>query len=212
MSGDYPLVLRVAGRRCVVVGGGTVATRKVVGLVEVDADVTVIAPRVSTEIQILAEGDLVLVERRPFVPSDLDGALLSFAATDQRAVNQAVAEAAHERGVPVNVADDPAACDFTVPAVVRQRGVSLAISTGGRSPAFARFLREQLENWLTDDRCALLELAGEVRRDLRTSGRTLGPSAWRRALADVRVMQALEAGDPAAARRLFVDSLTGETG
>src|SRR5205823_3614563 len=98
----------------------------------------------------------VRVERRPFTPSDLDGALLAFAATDSRAVNAAVAEAARSRRVLVNIADDPAACDFTVPAQVRRRNVTVAISTGGRSPAFARHLREQLEVWLTDDHCALL--------------------------------------------------------
>src|SRR5581483_10821850 len=97
--------------------------------------------------------------------TDLDGAFLAVAATDHPDVNRAVAEAARARGVLVNVVDDPAACDFTVPATVRRGDITIAVSTGGRSPAFARHLRQALESWLTDERCSILELAAEVRRD-----------------------------------------------
>lgn len=207
MSAGYPVVLKLAGRRCVVVGGGSVATRKVGTLVRSGADVVVVAPEVAPEIESFAASGGVRVERRPFEPSDLDGAFLAFAATDSRSVNQTVAEAADERGVLTNVADDPSRSDFTNPGLVRRRDITLAISTGGRSPAFARFLREQLQDWLTDARCALLEVMADVRRDLRSAGKPLDSERWRRALDDEQVTRSIEAGDREGARRRIFETL-----
>ena len=207
MSTGYPVLLRLAGRRCVVVGGGSVATRKIGTLVRSGADVLVVAPEVEPEIEEFVASGGVEVKRRPFQPADLDGALLAFAATDQRAVNQAVVDAAEQRGVLVNVADDPSASDFNNPGIVRRRDITLAVSTGGRSPAFARFLREQLQEWLSDTRCTLLDLVAEVRRDLRSAGKSPGPESWRRAIDDEQVARAVEAGDREGARRRIFESL-----
>jgi siroheme synthase-like protein len=207
MSSGYPIVLRLAGRRCVVVGGGAVASRKVGTLVRSGADVLVVAPEIAPEIESFAASGGVRIERRPFEPSDLNGALLAFAATDRRDVNQSVAEAAEERGLLVNVADDPSASDFTNPGLVRRRDITLAISTGGRSPAFARFLREQLQEWLTDARCTLLEVITEVRRDLRAAGKSPDPERWRRAIHDEQVVESIEAGDREGARRRLFQTL-----
>jgi precorrin-2 dehydrogenase/sirohydrochlorin ferrochelatase len=206
----YPLTLRIAGRRCVVVGGGAVAARKVRGLIVSGADVLVVAPEIGPELAALAEHDTIRVGRRAFEPSDLDGALLAFAATNDRAVNEAVVRAAQARGMIVNVADDPAACDFTVPAVVRRRDVTLAVSTGGRSPAFARFLREQLQAWLTDARCALLDLAAELRRELQAAGAGVPPQRWQAALADEAALAALAEGDRESAHSRLREILTAE--
>ncbi len=208
MSGDYPLVLRLAGRRCVVVGGGAVAARKVHQPMVGGADVQVVAPVLSPELEALVSAGRIQAARRPFEPADLDGATLAFAATDSRAVNQAVAEAARARGVLVNVADDPVACDFTVPALVRRGDVTLAISTGGRSPAFARFLRDQLDGWLTDARCELLELLAELRRELRAADLPVNADRWQRAIADDAVTAALAAGNREAARSRLRTILT----
>jgi siroheme synthase-like protein len=207
MSAGYPVVLRLAGRRCVVVGGGAVASRKVGTLVRSGADVLVVAPEVAPEIESFVATGGVRVEHRPFEPADLDGAFLAFAATDRRDVNQMVAELAHERGVLANVADDPSASDFTNPGLVRRRDITLAVSTGGRSPAFARFLREQLQDWLTDARCTLLDLVTEVRRDLRSAGKPLDSDAWRRAIEDQQVNEAIASGDREGARRRILKSL-----
>ena len=200
-------MLRLAGRRCVVVGGGAVATRKIGTLVRSGADVVVVAPDIAPEIEALAASGGVQIVRRPFRPADLDGALLAFAATDRRDVNEAVAASATERGVLANVADDPSASDFTNPGLVRRRDITLAVSTGGRSPAFARFLREQLQEWLTDTRCALLDVVTEVRRDLRSAGKSLDPERWRRAIDDEQVVRSIEAGDREGARRRLFESL-----
>jgi siroheme synthase-like protein len=209
-AAGYPLVQRIAGQRCVVVGGGTVAARKIQGLLASGADVLVVAPELGPELATLAERGAMRVERRAFMPSDLDDALLAFATTDDRAVNESVAQAARARGTLVNVADDPVACDFTVPSVVRRGDVTVAISTGGRSPAFARFLREQLQVWLTDARCALLDLAAGVRGELQADGVTVHAQRWQAALADEAVLAALAAGDRQSAHNRLREILTAE--
>jgi siroheme synthase-like protein len=210
MSADYPVVLRVAGRRCVVVGGGAVAARKARALAEAGAEIVVVAPDVAPEIETLAGIGKLRVERRRFAPSDLDGAFVAFAATNLREVNQAVAGAASQRGVLVNVSDDPSSSDFANPSVVRRQDVTVAVSTGGRSPAFARFLREQLQEWLSDSRCTMLGLAAEIRRELLGRGTSLTPDRWRGALNDPHVLDAIEAGDDEAARQWVREAL--ETG
>jgi siroheme synthase-like protein len=209
MSTGYPVTLRVTGRRCVVVGGGAVATRRIGILTRAGAEVTVVAPDVSEEIEQLVGAGGVTLDRRPFEPTDLDEAFLALAATDSWQVNHAVAEAAAGRGVLVNVADDPAVSDFALPALVRRRDVTLAISTGGRSPAFARFMREELQRWLTDARCTLLELVADVRRDLRSAGKQLDSASWRRAIDDEQVSAAIAAGDREGARRRLFEALIG---
>jgi precorrin-2 dehydrogenase/sirohydrochlorin ferrochelatase len=212
-TSGYPVVLRILGRRCVVIGGGEVATRKVGALVREGADLLVVAPEVSPEIERLEETGGITVERRPFEPADLDGAFLAIAATDSWAVNHQVVEEAQTRGVLINVTDDQGACDFTVPATVRRKDITLAVSTGGRSPAFSRYLREQLTEWLTDARFMLLELMAELRRDLRSAGRTVRPETWRKAAADEGVTQALADGDrEGARRRLFEILMAGQAG
>ena len=137
----YPLFMDVSGSRCVVVGGGGVASRKVRGLLESGARVVVVSPEVAPEI----EGMDVTVERRPYRSGDLAGAVLAFAATDRREVNAAVAREARENGIPVNVADRPAEGDFALPSVLRRGGLQVAVSTGGASPTLARKIRVAME-------------------------------------------------------------------
>ena len=137
----YPLFMDVSGSRCVVVGGGGVASRKARGLLESGARVVVVSPEVVPEI----EGMDVTVERRPYRPGDLAGAALAFAATDRREVNAAVAREAKENGIPVNVADRPAEGDFALPSVLRRGGLQVAVSTGGASPTLARKIRAAME-------------------------------------------------------------------
>lgn len=141
----YPVMLRLQGQRCLVVGAGDVAARKVEMLLTCGAEVVVVAPEVGEAIQALAETGRVTVHQRPFHPSDLKGPRLAVAATDSPEVNRAVAEEARKAGIWVNVVDEPALCDFVAPAVVRQGPVVVAISTGGASPALAAALRRQLE-------------------------------------------------------------------
>jgi siroheme synthase-like protein len=149
----YPLFMDVSGSRCVVVGGGGVASRKVRGLLESGARVVVVSPEVVPEI----EGMDVTVERRPYRPGDLTGASLAFAATDRREVNAAVAREAKENGVPVNVADRPAEGDFALPSVLRRGGLQVAVSTGGASPTLARKIRAAMEPAFASEWAGIVE-------------------------------------------------------
>lgn len=202
----YPAFLRLDGRRCVVVGGGTVAERKVRVLLESGAALTVVAPAVTDGIRAVADGGALIVEQRPYRAGDLNEAFLAVAATGDRAVNAAVVEAARQVGALVSAVDDPLAGDFIVPATVRRGEVTIAISTGGRSPTFARQLRQELDGWLTPARLELLDLLGDVRRELQLAGRNPEPPAWREAV-DPHLIDAVERGDREGARRRLLRSL-----
>src|SRR4051812_39396117 len=136
----YMACLDLRARDCLVVGGGRVATEKVHGLLECEARVTVVAPRVDDELRRLP----VRIERRAFGRADVDGRLLVVAATNDRLVNAAVSRAAAERATLCNVADDPELCSFILPAIVRRDPIVVGVSTGGASPALAQRIRSDI--------------------------------------------------------------------
>ena len=146
MSFDYPIVLDLTGVPVVVVGGGRVALRKIQGLLDAHADVTVVAPSAVDEIRDLS----VQVVARAYESGDLATARLVITATDDPVVNAKVAADAAGRGIWVNSADDPANCTFTLPAIARAGPITVAVSTGGASPALASHLRTEIEAWLND--------------------------------------------------------------
>ena len=146
MAFDYPIMLDLTGVPVLVVGGGRVALRKIEGLVNAHADVTVVAPSVASGIAELP----VRVVVRAYESGDLDSVRLVITATDDPAVNAAVAADATARGIWVNSADDPANCTFTLPAVARDGAVTVAVGTGGSSPALASHLRAEFQRWLND--------------------------------------------------------------
>lgn len=146
MAFDYPIMLDLSGVPVLVVGGGRVALRKIEGLVRVGAKVTIVAPSVVDEIHTLPVGVIL----RAYESADLDPARLVITATDDPAVNAAVAAEATGRGIWVNSADDPSNCTFALPAIARAGVVTVAVSTGGASPALASHLRGELEVWLAE--------------------------------------------------------------
>jgi siroheme synthase-like protein len=137
----YPIFLELAGKPVLVVGAGKVALRKTKGLLEAGAAVTVVAPRAEPEFARLP----VTLHHRAFRPDDLRGAVLAFAATDDRRVNHAVMLAARRRRIPVNVADARGECSFIVPARISRGNIQIAISTSGESPRMAAALRRKIE-------------------------------------------------------------------
>jgi precorrin-2 dehydrogenase len=141
----YIACLRLSGRRCVVVGGGDVGLEKVEGLLACDADVTLVAPEAHPElIQLSLEGS-IRWERREYVgASDLDGALIAIAATDDTDLNIRVFEDAEARAMLVNVVDVPPLCNFILPAIVRTGPLAVAISTAGASPALAKRMKREI--------------------------------------------------------------------
>ena len=153
-------------RQTIVIGGGAVAARKVEGLLEAGAQVKVISPQITPELQQMADSGHVEVLPRPYLEGDLENAYLAIAATDDPAVNRSVWAEAERRGCLVNVVDDPQHSNFILPAVVRRGEISLAISTGGNSPALARRLRERIEHEIGPEYGVLAELLGELRPEL----------------------------------------------
>ncbi|MEX1009151.1 MAG: bifunctional precorrin-2 dehydrogenase/sirohydrochlorin ferrochelatase [Acidimicrobiia bacterium] len=189
----YPVNLVVDGRRCVVVGAGRIAARKISALLDAGADVQVIAPDVGSEVRGWADaGKLELVDRT-FEPADLDGAWLATTATGDPAVDHAVFFAAEERHVWVNSADDPANCSFTLMSVVRRGDLVLTIGTGGRSPALAAFLKTRFEDEFGPEYATLLDVLSDAREELRASGRSSEDVDWRQAL-DSGMLESIRAG------------------
>ena len=180
--GYYPVLLDLAGRRCVMVGGGIIAERRVDGLIAAGARVTVISPRLTRSLAARAAEGRIEHDPREYRPGDLAGADLVFVATDTGEVTAAVAREARERGLWINAADDPARCTFILPALVRRGDLTVAVATGGSSPALARAIREELESYLTDDYATLASIAAEARREVRAAGQPVTADAWRRAL------------------------------
>lgn len=140
-----PIFTRLAGRAVLVVGGGTVAQRKVKLLCDAGARVTVVAPRLCRDLEALARAGVLRVEPGPFRPEMLEGMLLTYAATDDPAVNAAVFAAGERAGRLVNAVDDPEHCSFITPAIVDRSPLVAAISSGGAAPVLARHLRMALE-------------------------------------------------------------------
>jgi len=174
----YPANLVVEGRPCLVVGGGEVAARKVEGLVACGADVHVVAERVGDEIRSLP----VTWEERSYTPGEVAAYRLVIAATDSPVTNAAVSSDGEAAGVWVNAADDPANCSFTLPAVVRRGSLMVTVSTGGRSPALAAWLKDRLSAELGPEYEALLELLSDEREAARAAGRSTEELDWQKAL------------------------------
>ena len=144
-----------------VVGGGEVANRKARKLLQARARVVVISPDVRPEIESMAAE----VCRRTYREGDLEGAFLAFAATDRREVNAAVAREAREKGIPVNVADDPTEGDFALPSTLRRGRLQVAVSTGGASPTLARRIRRELESAFGFEWAGVVEELSRARRN-----------------------------------------------
>jgi siroheme synthase-like protein len=182
VSAYYPVFLDLADRPSLVVGGGPVAEGKVAGLLAAGARVTVVSPTVTAPLAGWAAEGRVTHRARAYRAEDLDGQQVAFVATDDAVATRAVAADGRARGVWVNAADEPARCDFILPAVIRRGRLVVAVSTGGASPAAARAIREELEGYLTEDHAVLVELAAEARDDLRRRRRSPDAARWRRAL------------------------------
>lgn len=144
MSGFYPIMLRLNGKKIVVVGGGNVAERKVKGLLETGADITVISPEATAELQKLACEGRIFWQQKLYAEEDVQGSVMVFAATNDRGLNQLVKDSAEPHQL-VTIADDPDGSDFHIPAHLQRGRLSIAVSTGGASPTLARKISKQLE-------------------------------------------------------------------
>ena len=187
----YPVNLVLDGRRCLVVGGGEVAARKVEGLAACGARVDVVAPHVGASVRAVPG---VSWEERPYRSDDFDGAWLVVAATDDPDVNRAVYREGEARRVWVNGADDPANCSFTLPSVVRRGALTVTVSTSGRSPALSAWLRRELEKEIGPEYEVLLDLLAAERARLKEQGRSTEGLDWQKAL-DSDMLGLIRSGD-----------------
>lgn len=167
----YPILMDLEGKHALVVGGGAVAERKALTLLEFGAHVDVVSHDITPSLKTLFEEGRVRWLGRDFEDAHLNGTVLVIAATDDASANRRVSLACHARGIPVNVVDQPADCTFIVPAVVRRGDLIVAVSTSGRSPALARALREDLENRFGSEYEDFLAIMGSVREEVLSMGR-----------------------------------------
>ncbi len=170
--GLFGMFLELTGRRCLVVGGGAVGTRKVQALLEAGGNVTVVSPEVTPELgRLIDEGRAAYIRGR-FSPEHLAEILVCISAMDERAGNEEVAENCRKRGVLVNVVDDPSLSDFFFPSVIRRGDLVIAISSGGVAPSMVKRIRQDLEASYGPEYEAVLLVLGRLRQRLRGAGLT----------------------------------------
>ena len=206
---SYPInLVGLENRRCIVVGGGEVAQRKVEALLEAGAErVVVISPGLTQKLRALLQAKRIEHCPRGYQPGDLEGAFVVIAATDDPTVNRDVWQEAQDRRLLINVVDDPARCNFFVPSVVRRGDLTISICTGGQDPALSARLHQELEPLFGREYAAFLEIAGALRDRV---GRELSGRARFRfwcTLADSEILALLREGKRREAERLANDIL-----
>ena len=162
----YPINLDIRNRNCLVVGGGSVGTRKVMALAGCGAVVTVVSPKVAEQLQELADKGLIELKKRFYRSSDLEGMFIVIGTTDNETVNQQISVDAQRHKVLCNIADYPEACNFILPSIVDRGDLVIAISTSGTSPAFAKKMRQDLEKQFGGEYAEFLRIMGAIRKKL----------------------------------------------
>lgn len=203
---DYAVNLRLAGRAVLVVGGGRIALQKVRGLIDSGAAVTVVAPEVLDELAELP----VRVERRRYEAGEAGRYRLVFTTTGDPTVDQQVHDDADGAGAWVNSADDPDRCTFTLPARARRGDLLVAVSSGGRSPAVASWLRDEIAAGLGPEHEALLALLAAERERMQAAGIPTEHPGWKTALRS-GMLDRIREGDLAGARELLRTCLSSSS-
>jgi len=163
----YPIFIDVEDREVVIVGGGAVCARKAETMMRYGAKVTVVSPEFTSEIEAWAKGGRLRIKRKEYEDADLEGASMVIASTDDESVNGRVARDSRRRKIPVNVVDVTHLCEFIVPAIVERGSIQLAVSTGGKSPALARTLKEDLQKFVGPEYPELNDLLGSLRPEAK---------------------------------------------
>ncbi|MGA2333267.1 MAG: bifunctional precorrin-2 dehydrogenase/sirohydrochlorin ferrochelatase [Syntrophales bacterium] len=168
----YPLFLDITDRRCVVIGGGDVAERKVARLLDFGASVVVVGKTLTPGLEAMKKAGRISHIDVDYDQALIDDAFLVIGATDQDDINAEISRDGKEKGILVNIVDDPDKCDFVLPSLIRQGDLLIAISTGGKSPALAKKLREDMEHLFGTEYQTLLEVMGQLREKLVVKGRS----------------------------------------
>lgn len=211
-SAYYPVFLDVKGRRCLVIGGGTVALRKVKTLLDFGAQVEVISPRLCAGLKQLLKENNIIVLNRKFHSGDLKGAYIAIAATAGKQTNAQVADEAHKRNILINVVDDPVHCDFILPSYFRRGAITISVSTSGMSPALARKIRSQLEKQTGPEYEILAVLVEEIRAQLKKEHIKVSSSRWQEALDLEHLTALIRDGRRTKAKRFLFNELINAGG
>jgi len=163
-NGYYPLLLDIAQKPCIVLGGGKVAERKVKMLLKFDAMVKLISPDVTNALRLLAQEGKINIVRRGYRTTDLRNVSLIFAATDNKKMNNKIRDDARRRNIPVNVVDNPDLCDFIVPSIIKKGPLVIAISTSGVLPLLSKKLRKEIDSIVTKDYIQYADIVGKFRK------------------------------------------------
>ena len=159
----YPIFLDIENRNVVIIGGGEVCARKAETMMRYGAKVTIVSPEFTPEIEKWAAGGQLTISRKRYDTADIEDAHIVIASTDDTAVNERVAADARALRIPVNVVDVTHLCEFIVPAIIEKDGIQIAVSTGGKSPALARTLKEDLNRTVGPEYSEINHLLGSLR-------------------------------------------------
>jgi len=203
----YPIFLNLEGKKCVVVGGGEVALRKVRALLDSGARVVVVSPTLNPGLAQLARVETISLISREYEPKDLKDAVIVVAATDIAEVNQNIAKKARKHGILVNVVDRPEESDFIMPSLVRRGDLILAVSTSGASPALAKKIRMRLEQTFGEEYTPLLSLIKEVRKELKEQQLRVNTEDWQNALDLDLLTHFIQAGEREKAKAALLEKL-----
>jgi len=203
----YPIFLNISGKRCVVVGGGQVALRKVRAMLEHGANIDVISPDLCPELVQLTKRGEINVLNREYQIGDLKGAFVAIAATDNDEINRQIAEEAKRNAVLVNVVDEVKNSDFIVPSYLHRGEITIAISTAGKSPALARKIRTKLEKDFGDEYASLTRLVSEVRAEAKKQKIEVDGNDWQEALDLDLLLELLRRGEEKKAKTILLTNL-----
>jgi len=159
----YPIYIDIENRGVVIIGGGNVCARKAETMMKYGARVTVVSPAFTEEIEQWASDGKLTTRQKAYDESDLEGANIVIASTDDQSVNEQIAADCRRRRIPVNVVDVTPLCEFIVPAIVESGSIQIAVSTGGKSPAIARTLKEDLQRLIGPEYAEVNDLLGTLR-------------------------------------------------
>ena len=206
MDAYYPVYLNLKNRRVLIIGGGEIATGKIPALLESGAKIEVISPLVTEELKEYAASGKVTWTEREYIRGDLDGIFVAIAATNVRKVNQVIYDEADEKGVLLNVVDDSPFCSFIAPAIVKRGPVTLAISTGGVSPALARKFRESLTEDPVLEWSDLAPVLSKARNEVKREDVYVEPQRWQCCI-DENLMDTYKNQGDSAAMELLLGKL-----
>jgi precorrin-2 dehydrogenase/sirohydrochlorin ferrochelatase len=167
MENLYPILLSLQNKEVLVVGGGCVATRKTRTLLLHNANVTIVSPDTTKELQTLSKKNCLNIIKRGFQPEDINNKFLVFSATNNSEINREIKRLCSKNNILLNAVDDPENCDFFIPSIIRRKSLVVAVSTEGKYPFFAKLLRQKLEETINSAYGEVLDYLGEIRNNLK---------------------------------------------